>query len=345
VPAAPVVPVVPVPVAEPVAPEVVAPVAKKRARPVVPPWSEEKETSLEILKEKWMGKVREITLGATADAMVLEGYSSKNYGDKGYMWAGYDMHEDPDGKIARSLVEFDIRSISRDRHIAEATLRIRLVSSWDYPDTSRTIRTYCITSTWSENGVTWDNQPGYGESYGSRSIVHGAWGWYEFDVTDLVEAWRDEPDTNHGIMLRGPEEEVPGGWRGFGTRESLYTPQLIIEYEVLVPRVDSITPDNAPGDGVVEITNLAGANFQTGAEVKLTLGGTAIISATNTVAVSTTITCDFDLIGAAPGAWSVVVTNPDGHSGTLPHSFYVLPPILEEHRVHLPTILNRACAR
>ncbi len=67
VPAALVVPVVPAPVAEPVAPEVVAPVAKKRTRPVVPPWSEDKETSLEILKEKWMGKVREITLGATAD--------------------------------------------------------------------------------------------------------------------------------------------------------------------------------------------------------------------------------------------------------------------------------------
>jgi len=66
-PVAPVVPVVRVPVAEPVAPEVVAPVAIKRARPAVPPWSEEKETSLEILKEKWMGKVREITLGATAD--------------------------------------------------------------------------------------------------------------------------------------------------------------------------------------------------------------------------------------------------------------------------------------
>jgi len=45
-------------------PEIVAPPVK-RARPVVPPWSEEKETSLEILKEKWMGQVREITLGAT----------------------------------------------------------------------------------------------------------------------------------------------------------------------------------------------------------------------------------------------------------------------------------------
>jgi acetyl-CoA decarbonylase/synthase complex subunit delta len=71
VPAAPVAPVVPsvpappVPVVEPAAPEVAVPSAKKRVRPVVPPWTEDKEASLEILKEKWMGTVREVTLGAT----------------------------------------------------------------------------------------------------------------------------------------------------------------------------------------------------------------------------------------------------------------------------------------
>ena len=290
-----------------------------------------------------VGALDQQTLDANADAMVLEGYSSKNYGNEDDMWAGYDRHEDPDGKIARSLVKFNEGEISPDRDIAEARLRVRLVRSWDYPDTSRTIRTYCITSTWLENGVTWDNRPGYGESYGSRSIVHGAWGWYEFDVTDLVEAWRDEPDTNHGIMLRGPEEADHVGWRGFGTRESLYTPQLVIEYEVLVPQVYTITPDSAPGDGIVHITDLAGDNFQTGVKVKLTMGETVVISATNIVRVSATqIICDFDLTGAAPGVWNVVVTNPDGHSGTLPHGFYVLPPILEEHKVHFPTILNNA---
>jgi acetyl-CoA synthase len=37
----------------------------KRARPEVPPWSEEKETEVDVPKEKWTGAVREITLGAT----------------------------------------------------------------------------------------------------------------------------------------------------------------------------------------------------------------------------------------------------------------------------------------
>ena len=64
VPAAPVAPVAPVaPLAVPAVPVVAVP--GKKVRPVAPPWSEEKE-SLEFLKEKWTGSVREITLGATA---------------------------------------------------------------------------------------------------------------------------------------------------------------------------------------------------------------------------------------------------------------------------------------
>jgi CO dehydrogenase/CO-methylating acetyl-CoA synthase complex beta subunit/CO dehydrogenase/acetyl-CoA synthase delta subunit len=41
-------------------------VQRERRRPAVPPWAEEKEAALEILKEKWTGEVREVTLGATS---------------------------------------------------------------------------------------------------------------------------------------------------------------------------------------------------------------------------------------------------------------------------------------
>ncbi len=71
-PTAPVEPVAPVAPAEPEAPApeagpvVEEPRAKKRPRPEAPRWSEDKET-LAFLKEQWPGKVREVTLGATAD--------------------------------------------------------------------------------------------------------------------------------------------------------------------------------------------------------------------------------------------------------------------------------------
>ena len=48
------------------APVAAAPTPVARPRPSVPAWSEDKEKSVEILKEQWPGKVRTVTLGATA---------------------------------------------------------------------------------------------------------------------------------------------------------------------------------------------------------------------------------------------------------------------------------------
>jgi hypothetical protein len=171
------------------------------------------------------------TFYAIADATVLEGYPAVNFGDTIDMWAGYDEYLDPYGQIARSLVRFDIAGLPSDQVIAKATLRVYLVNSWDYPDTGRTIQTYRITSNWSEGNVNWSNKPGYGNAYGSNSIVHEAWDWYEFDVTGLVNAWYAGTYSNYGIMLRGPEVSgEDSSWRGFGTRESDYTPQLVIDF-------------------------------------------------------------------------------------------------------------------
>jgi hypothetical protein len=172
------------------------------------------------------------TFYSIADATVLQGYPSVNLGYTTDMWAGYDDGLNPDGQIARSLVRFDIAGLPSNVSITQATLRLYLVTSWDYPNTSRTITAYRITSSWSEGGVTWNSRPGYGGSYGSTAIVHGAWGWYEFDVTGLVKTWYSSTNANYGIMLRGPEVSgSDSSWRGFGTRESTYTPQLVVKYE------------------------------------------------------------------------------------------------------------------
>lgn len=72
-------------------------------------------------------------------------------------------------------------------------------------------------------------------------------------------------------------------------------------------------------------------NFFTGATVKLTRAGYADIPASGVVVVSSSqITCAFNLAGTAPGAWNVVVTNPNGPSGTLANGFTVvaaIPPV------------------
>ena len=95
-----------------------------------------------------------------------------------------------------------------------------------------------------------------------------------------------------------------------------------------VPTVSSITPNAGQNTGLVAITDLAGADFEPGAGAKLTKAGQSDVAAVGVTVVSPTrITCSFDLNGKASGQWNVVVTNPNGQSGTLTSGFTVsLPP-------------------
>jgi hypothetical protein len=100
-----------------------------------------------------------------------------------------------------------------------------------------------------------------------------------------------------------------------------FMPQAFPGLSVLVT---SINPDSAYNTGRVNITKIAGANFQAGAAVKLAMTGEADIVATN-ISINGTgeIACLFDLMGKKTGRWDLVVTNPDGNGGTLPAAFNI----------------------
>ncbi len=173
------------------------------------------------------------TFHSVGDACILQGYPTMNAGDTNDMWAGYDDYLNPDGQIVRSLIRFDVSAIPAGTPIDSAVLRVYLVNSYDYPGRSRTITTYRISSSWSESGVTWNTMPSCVQAYGSASVTHEAWGWYSFNVTNLVRGWVNGTLTNYGVMLRGPEwSGSDSSWRGFATRESgtTYAPYLQITY-------------------------------------------------------------------------------------------------------------------
>ncbi len=93
------------------------------------------------------------------------------------------------------------------------------------------------------------------------------------------------------------------------------------------PVVTSISPQAGENDGVVQITGLLGANFRAGATVRLSMVDQPDIWADAvSVASAGRITCEFDLTGAATGAWDVTVTNADLKSATLPGAFTVRYP-------------------
>lgn len=88
--------------------------------------------------------------------------------------------------------------------------------------------------------------------------------------------------------------------------------------------IDAVAPSIAPSAGVAHISDLEGGGFQSGASVSLTRLGQSDIHASNvTVEGGSKITCDFDLTGAAPGLWSIVVRNPDDQTTVLTNGFAV----------------------
>ena len=91
--------------------------------------------------------------------------------------------------------------------------------------------------------------------------------------------------------------------------------------------IAAIAPDTGVQGATVEITEIVGTGFQAGVTVELRRTGHADIPATDVVVVSlANITCRLALPpSAAPGAWDVVVTDPDGPSATLAGGFVVTP--------------------
>ncbi|MCX7682095.1 MAG: DNRLRE domain-containing protein [Anaerolineae bacterium] len=174
------------------------------------------------------------TFYAVADAMVLSGYPTTNYGGRADMWAGYDDWLNPDGKVARSLARFDLSAIPAGTPIGRATLWLYLYASYDPKNASRIIAVYRVTSSWTEGGVTWSARPNIEGTYyyGTVSIPHASWRWYSIDVTELVRQWVNGQYSNYGVWILGNESSGDPNWRGFCTREnsSGCKPYLAITY-------------------------------------------------------------------------------------------------------------------
>lgn len=87
--------------------------------------------------------------------------------------------------------------------------------------------------------------------------------------------------------------------------------------------LDAIQPSTGGNAGTVSVV-LHGSAFAAGATVRLTrTGATDILGSATAAAGTGALLTTFDLAGAAPGAWSVVVTNPDTATATLADGFTV----------------------
>ncbi len=101
----------------------------------------------------------------------------------------------------RILIEFtDLSALSSAATINSAKLGLYRYEA-DPSGNSVTLDAYQITSSWAEN-VTYSTQPSYNSTVESSITVScTADGWYEWDVTNLVQQWIDGSATNYGVAI------------------------------------------------------------------------------------------------------------------------------------------------
>jgi hypothetical protein len=94
------------------------------------------------------------------------------------------------------------------------------------------------------------------------------------------------------------------------------------------PTVTRITPNSGTSGSSVNIGNLTGTNFVSGALVKLSrTGNPDLFASSMNVLDATNLTCTLSLpAGTSPGSWDVTVINSDGRSGVLLNGFMVNSP-------------------
>lgn len=105
------------------------------------------------------------------------------------------------------------------------------------------------------------------------------------------------------------------------------------DIKLAAPSLTSITPSSATNTGFVNISSIRGSNFSILPPPVILLrkaGYSDIYAQDISVINSSTITCTFNINGAAAGLWSLVLTNPDGQGAILTDAFEIKnsPPIV-----------------
>ncbi len=167
---------------------------------------------------------------------------------------GYHNIGDDRFGAERSLMRFDLAALPDDVIIEQANLRLYMSFATQSDTNSMRIIIRQLNSDWSEQSVTWNSEPAWA-AVRADTFVGTSDGWYEWNITALVEEWRSGQASNFGIELIG-DERVQLRERAFNARETesnLY-PRLIV-------RFDEQTDDQAPNVTVVPLNEYSARNF------------------------------------------------------------------------------------
>ncbi|WP_455391591.1 DNRLRE domain-containing protein [[Eubacterium] cellulosolvens] len=163
----------------------------------------------------------------------------------------------------RIIIQFNLGSIPSYAEINSAQLSLNFYNDANSNQDAFTIQAYAVTSAWVEgtgltsaatqDGVcwnrrdatnTWSNPGGDYESTSAASAQLTTYGWYSWDLTNLVKEWHAGTKNNYGVVLIGTSGA--DAWKYL--RSSDYTtaedrPKLELDYITnRVPKIENYVP-------------------------------------------------------------------------------------------------------
>ncbi|MBO3802906.1 MAG: DNRLRE domain-containing protein [Candidatus Brockarchaeota archaeon] len=161
---------------------------------------------------------------------MYEKLADTNYKDKSWI-----AIQSKDGENCRGFIKFDLSNIPPGSKINDARLYLYKYIPSDSP---RTYRCSNVISSWSEDTVTWNNQPGVGSISSDTVISTNNNIWYSWDVASSVQKFvaRDTASAirNYGWRISDVSEgSLVVQQSFFYSKESVssaYRPYLRVQY-------------------------------------------------------------------------------------------------------------------
>jgi hypothetical protein len=174
-----------------------------------------------------------VTLTPSADSYINGNSDETNYGAQSTMQV-YESGE------RRGVLRFNLSSVPAGTPLADARLRLYVSSLAARSGGTMNLRVHALTSSWTENHVSWDERTASAEWSSEGGDYHPAAaatlalpasfssGWIEFSVTALAQAWVDGVTPNDGVIVLelSPDQFSIASKEGSGST----SPQLVLTY-------------------------------------------------------------------------------------------------------------------
>jgi predicted ribosomally synthesized peptide with SipW-like signal peptide len=158
------------------------------------------------------------TLLATADSWVDEAAPSASNGAA----ANLRVRSQTGGQNQRAFAQFDLPALQTGCVVTSANYYMYNSA----PVAGRTLEVHRAAASWTENGITWADQPATTGTPATATTT-GTVGWLGWDVTDLVSS--QYASGNNGFRVSDQAEDAATAQaQQFGARESGFTPPAMV---------------------------------------------------------------------------------------------------------------------